>query len=132
MRKTVREQRMRFACFALFAGFAALLASFGMPLAATQSGAVLLEVEGAIGPATAAYIEDGVEEAAERGAAIVILRMDTPGGLDTSMRDIIRDILSSEIPVASYVGPSGARAASARDGAMPRRPAKVASCMFEP
>lgn len=74
---------------------------------------VLLGIDGAIGPATAEYVEDGLEEAQDRRAALVVLRMDTPGGLDTSMRSIIRAILSSPVPVASYVAPSGARAASA-------------------
>lgn len=104
---------LRFALLALFAGILSMFASLDQPRAAAQGGAILLEVDGAIGPATAAYIEGGLEEASARGASLVILRMDTPGGLDTSMREIIRSIVASDIPVASYVGPSGARAASA-------------------
>jgi membrane-bound serine protease (ClpP class) len=80
----------------------------------SRSGqAILLNVEGAIGPATTDYLRQGFDAAAKRNAAVIILRMDTPGGLATAMRDIIRDILASRIPVITYVGPSGARAASA-------------------
>jgi membrane-bound serine protease (ClpP class) len=75
--------------------------------------AVLLKIDGAIGPATSEYIQHGLEKARERGARLVILQMNTPGGLDTSMRSIIRNIIASPVPVVSYVSPSGSRAASA-------------------
>jgi membrane-bound serine protease (ClpP class) len=78
-----------------------------------RADAVLLGVRGPIGPAISDFIERGIERAAEEGAHAVILYMDTPGGLDTSMRAIIKAILSSPVPVVSYVAPSGARAASA-------------------
>ena len=79
----------------------------------SSRAAVVLEVNGAIGPATSHYVVRGIESAQRAGSPLVILAMDTPGGLDSAMRDIIRSILASPIPVVTYVTPSGARAASA-------------------
>jgi membrane-bound serine protease (ClpP class) len=73
----------------------------------------LLAIDGAIGPATSHYIERGIARAAEDGSALVVIEMDTPGGLDSAMRDIIQAILASPVPVATFVHPQGARAASA-------------------
>lgn len=73
----------------------------------------LLSVDGVIGPATADYLERGLEDAADADAPFTIVQLDTPGGLDQSMRSIIQAMLASPIPVVTYVAPSGARAASA-------------------
>ena len=75
--------------------------------------AVWLGIEGPIGPATEDYIRRALDDAAEREAPVVIIQMDTPGGLDASMRGIIRGILDSPVPVAVYIAPEGARGASA-------------------
>ena len=72
-----------------------------------------LSIDGAIGPATEDYIERAFISAEETQAELVVIRMDTPGGLDTAMRGIIKRITNSPIPVASYVAPTGSRAASA-------------------
>ncbi len=80
---------------------------------AAPSDAVVIEFAGPIGPATSDYLQRALEKAQDRGASVVILRMDTPGGLSTSMREIIQNVLSSPVAVVTYVAPSGARAASA-------------------
>lgn len=93
----------------------AAVAILGHDPGAAQDGrvATLLTIQGPIGPAVADYVRRGIDKSVDRGAAVIILQMDTPGGLDTSMREIIQDVLASPVPVIGYVGPSGARAASA-------------------
>jgi membrane-bound serine protease (ClpP class) len=86
------------------------------PWAQAQGGVrpvVVLQIDGAIGPSTADYLRRGLALARREDAQLVVLQIDTPGGLDTSMRAMIKDILASPVPVATFVAPGGARAASA-------------------
>jgi len=99
-------------CHCLFIFFWLLLCLVA-PVANASKQAILLDVKGAMGPATKDYILRGLETAKEKKATLVVLRLDTPGGLDSSMREINKAILASDIPVATFVAPSGARAASA-------------------
>ncbi len=102
------------ACRQAMAALVLLLATALMlPGVAVARQAVVLEIDGAIGPAIADYVSRELALVRPDDTGLVILRMDTPGGLDTSMRAIIRAILASPVPVAAYVAPSGARAASA-------------------
>ena len=100
-----------------------LLVAAGLLLVAVLAGAQKpgagrapaweIPIAGAIGPATSSYVTEELEAAAQAKAPVIILRIDTPGGLSSAMRDIVQGILASPVPVIGYVGPSGARAASA-------------------
>jgi membrane-bound serine protease (ClpP class) len=79
----------------------------------TTRTAYLLTIDGAIGPASSEYFKHGLQKAKEQNAELLILKIDTPGGLDTSMREIIKGILESPVPIVTYVAPQGSRAASA-------------------
>jgi membrane-bound serine protease (ClpP class) len=95
-------------------GVAALIACL-LPGSAEESShlAMTVTIDGAIGPASASYVKEALAKAAERRAEVVLLQMNTPGGLNSSMREIIADVLASPVPVIGYVAPSGAHAASA-------------------
>jgi len=85
----------------------------GMAQQSASDAVVLLKVTGVIDPVVAGYVEQGVQVATEEGARLVVIQLDTPGGLDTAMRSIVQTIMNAKVPVVVYVAPSGARAASA-------------------
>ncbi|WP_454764579.1 NfeD family protein [Cupriavidus campinensis] len=92
------------------------LDSAGQAASAAKAGAApvyVIPIKGAISPASASFATRAMAQARKEGAQLIVLEMDTPGGLDVSMRDIIQAILASPVPVATYVYPGGARAASA-------------------
>ncbi|HVJ29264.1 MAG TPA: nodulation protein NfeD, partial [Gammaproteobacteria bacterium] len=93
-------------------GLAALLLGMGAA-AANASEVWVVELDGAITPATARYFTRSLDDAQEASAAALIVQLDTPGGLDEAMRDMIKAILASRVPVVVYVAPNGSRAASA-------------------
>src|SRR5690625_261830 len=104
----------RFLCVLLVLAGGLLMATAGADTPPANGGFVAqINLDDAIGPATAAYVHDAGKRAVDDGASAIILRLDTPGGLSKSMRGIIDDILASPVPVLGYVAPSGARAASA-------------------
>lgn len=105
---------MTFARVALFAA-AFVVAAVVSPFSSAESEKVALSVaiDGAIGPASTRQLKEALDVAARRDAEVLILQLDTPGGLVTSMREMIADILASPVPVIGYVAPAGGHAASA-------------------
>ncbi len=89
-----------------------LLMTF-LPLFASTSTIIKLEIKGTIGPASSDYLKQGMETALQHNAQMILIELDTPGGLSTSMREMIQVITNSTLPVIIYVSPKGARAASA-------------------
>ncbi|MBW1912914.1 MAG: nodulation protein NfeD, partial [Deltaproteobacteria bacterium] len=86
---------------------------WSVPGFCNDSEVMIIELEGPINPGTATFMARGLEEAGKRGDALVIIRLDTPGGLASSMRTMVKAIMNSPIPVVVYVAPKGAGAASA-------------------
>ncbi len=90
-----------------------ILWALSVPAQAQEKYAAVIKINDVITPAVADFISRSIEQASREKADCLIIQMDTPGGLDLSMRDIIKDIMNADIPVIVYVAPSGARAASA-------------------
>ena len=117
MRQPIREPRkIQFSAFLCALCVSAL--SFLFPSSTTAENpstptVLELKLDGEVEPILATYIDEGIADAQSRNAALILITMDTPGGLTDSMKDIIQHILTSRVPVAAYVAPSGARGASA-------------------
>jgi membrane-bound serine protease (ClpP class) len=109
----MRARRLRIVLWTVAAATGAAMIA-AVALGQGKSGvARSIELSGTIDPATAEWIDSALEEAAEDGAAMAIIRIDTPGGLDTSTREMVKEITGAPLPVVAYVSPDGARAASA-------------------
>jgi membrane-bound serine protease (ClpP class) len=97
----------------IFVRFVFVLLAFTSRADAAGAPVIVIPLSGAIGPASADFVVRSLARAADEHAQLAILELDTPGGLDLSMRKIIQAMLASPVPVAAYIAPSGARAASA-------------------
>ena len=105
--KTLKMKRIIFILPAL------LLFCFSGNNFAAENEVYIIEVSGSINPAVADFLERGIKKASADGVSCIIIKIDTPGGLAESMREIVKAIFASKVPVVTYVAPSGARAASA-------------------
>lgn len=112
MKKFAMRIPFSLSCLLLLLLWAATFAAIPNPVQPGRT-AIILEVKGVIGPVLSEYIQNGIAKASQQKVSVLILEMDTPGGLDSSMRAIIKDILASPVPVVTYVAPEGSRAASA-------------------
>jgi membrane-bound serine protease (ClpP class) len=90
-----------------------LLFSFPGDIISAESEVYIIEISGSINPGVAGFLERGINKASENSVSCIIIKIDTPGGLGESMREIVKAIFASKVPVVAYVAPSGARAASA-------------------
>jgi len=117
-RKELRERKWLAAissvfCVGTVVGGAFLLPSSGASEKTSSHSVLELKLDGEVEPILATYIDEGLQDAAQRHASLVLITMDTPGGLSDSMKDMIQHILAAPVPVAVYVSPTGARGASA-------------------